>query len=122
MTKTFGDEALPTRHFSFGRPTPDRRPGHNEAPHLVARPNGPGHEGARVRRRPQWGHDRRTQPLPVVPPPISDRRIGLARLFIVFTVLAWVAYFITWMFQDLAQPFGRPPCSRAPRLSFTCLS
>ncbi len=49
----------------------------------------------------------------MVSPPISDRRIGLARLFIVFTVLAWAAYFITWMFQDLLNPLQGRPVARA---------
>ncbi|HEY4332698.1 MAG TPA: EAL domain-containing protein [Ilumatobacteraceae bacterium] len=45
----------------------------------------------RVRR--QWGSDRRDRPpMPVVAPPVSDRRITMARLAIVLTVLAWGVY------------------------------
>ena len=44
--------------------------------------------------RRQWGSDRRTQPLPPVAPPASDRQITLGRLGIVFTLLAWAAYIL----------------------------
>lgn len=39
--------------------------------------------------------------MPALPRPISDRQVGLARLAVVLTVLAWVAYTITWCFDDL---------------------
>jgi EAL domain-containing protein (putative c-di-GMP-specific phosphodiesterase class I)/cellulose synthase/poly-beta-1,6-N-acetylglucosamine synthase-like glycosyltransferase len=42
--------------------------------------------------RRQWGSDRRAQPLPMVPPPVSDRRITMGRLAIVLTVSAWICY------------------------------
>ncbi len=44
------------------------------------------------RRGRQWGADRRTQPLPKVPPVISERRIAMGRLAIVVTVSAWACY------------------------------
>ncbi|XVQ84440.1 glycosyltransferase family 2 protein [Microbispora siamensis] len=60
--------------------------------------------GAAQGRRRQWGHDRRTQAMPMVPQPVSDRRIALARLSIMLTVTAWLAYLVTWVFQDFFDP------------------
>jgi EAL domain-containing protein (putative c-di-GMP-specific phosphodiesterase class I)/cellulose synthase/poly-beta-1,6-N-acetylglucosamine synthase-like glycosyltransferase len=45
-----------------------------------------------VRHGRQWGRDRRTAPLPAVPPAVSDRRITAGRLAIVLTVSAWLGY------------------------------
>ena len=58
------------------------------------------------RPRRQWGSDRRDQPLPTVPPPVSDRRIRMGRLAIVLTVSAWIAYVV---------PHDRPAVRRGPR-------
>ena len=55
---------------------------------------------ARRPRRSQWGRDRRTEALPVVPKPVSDRRIAMARLAIIITVTAWISYFVTWLLDD----------------------
>jgi cellulose synthase/poly-beta-1,6-N-acetylglucosamine synthase-like glycosyltransferase len=55
-------------------------------------------------RRGQWGRDRRTEPMPVVPKPVSDRRIAMARLAIIITVTAWVGYVITWLINDFLNP------------------
>ena len=60
----------------------------------------PAPAGRARRRRKQWGGDRRTQPLPMVPEPVSERRVAMARLAIIVTVTAWLAYLITWFFQD----------------------
>jgi EAL domain-containing protein (putative c-di-GMP-specific phosphodiesterase class I)/cellulose synthase/poly-beta-1,6-N-acetylglucosamine synthase-like glycosyltransferase len=49
----------------------------------------------------QWGRDKRSKPIPILPPPISDRRIGVARLALIMTVLAWAGYFVSWIFEDL---------------------
>ncbi len=51
--------------------------------------------------RREWGHDRRTEPLAVTPRPASDRHVAMSRLGIVATVIAWVAYTVWWMFNDL---------------------
>jgi hypothetical protein len=40
------------------------------------------------RRRKQWGGDRRTRALPMVPQPVSDTRVAMARLAIIVTVTA----------------------------------
>jgi EAL domain-containing protein (putative c-di-GMP-specific phosphodiesterase class I)/cellulose synthase/poly-beta-1,6-N-acetylglucosamine synthase-like glycosyltransferase len=42
--------------------------------------------------RRQWGSDRRREPLPLVPPKVSDRRLAMGRLAIVLTVSAWAVY------------------------------
>jgi hypothetical protein len=40
----------------------------------------------------------------VVPAPVSDRRVAMARLAIIVTVSAWVAYLIWWSFADFFRP------------------
>jgi EAL domain-containing protein (putative c-di-GMP-specific phosphodiesterase class I)/cellulose synthase/poly-beta-1,6-N-acetylglucosamine synthase-like glycosyltransferase len=62
------------------------------------------------RRKRQWGSDRRTQPLPTVPPPVSERRIRVGRLAIVLTVSAWVAYICLMIFQQFVE--GRANSAR----------
>ncbi len=42
--------------------------------------------------RRQWGGDRRREPLPLVPPKVSEGRMALGRLAIVLTVSAWAVY------------------------------
>lgn len=54
-------------------------------------------------RRRQWGSDRRTEPLPIVPPPVSDRRIRTGRLAIVLTISAWFAYLCLAIFQQFIE-------------------
>jgi hypothetical protein len=44
------------------------------------------------RRGRQWGADRRTRPLPKVPPAVSERRITGGRFAIVVAVSAWASY------------------------------
>jgi cellulose synthase/poly-beta-1,6-N-acetylglucosamine synthase-like glycosyltransferase len=58
---------------------------------------------ARVRRK-QWGRDRRTHALPTVPKPVSERRVAMARLAIIVTVTAWIAYLVDWSFEDFFKP------------------
>jgi hypothetical protein len=44
------------------------------------------------RRRRQWGGDRRrARALPMIPGPVSDTRVAMARLAIIVTVCAWQA-------------------------------
>ncbi len=61
-------------------------------------------------RRRQWGSDRREQPLPMVPPPVSERRIRTGRLAIVLTVSAWFAYMCLSIFQQFIE--GRANSAR----------
>jgi cellulose synthase/poly-beta-1,6-N-acetylglucosamine synthase-like glycosyltransferase/chitodextrinase len=56
------------------------------------------------RRRKQLGSDRRTRAMPMVPKPISDRRVAMARLAIIVTVTAWLAYVVQWFFNDFFHP------------------
>ncbi len=80
----------------------------------IAAPGG----GRAARRRRQWGHDRRTRPIPVLPPPVSDRRVGMARMAIVLTVMAWLGYVITWVFQDLLSRSQAAAQSRAEAIVY----
>ena len=38
--------------------------------------------------------------MPMVPQPVSDRRVAMGRLAIIVTVTAWLGYLITWFFED----------------------
>ncbi|MGZ4727568.1 MAG: glycosyltransferase family 2 protein, partial [Acidimicrobiales bacterium] len=58
------------------------------------------------RRRRQWGSDRRAEPLPAVPIPVSDRRIAMARLAIVVTVGGWLWYVGTTFLQQFLDGTG----------------
>lgn len=59
--------------------------------------------------RRQWGSDHRDQPIPIVAPPISDRRIMIGRLAIVLTVSAW----FTYVFLTIVQQFVEGDASSA---------
>ncbi|MBV9793930.1 MAG: glycosyltransferase [Actinobacteria bacterium] len=52
------------------------------------------------RRRQQWGRDRRTRAMAMVPKPVSDRRVAMGRLAIIVTVAAWLGYLVQWFFDD----------------------
>ena len=54
-------------------------------------------------RRRQWGSDRRSQPLPTVPPRGVGARITMGRLAIVLTVSAWLAYMILTIEQQFVE-------------------
>ncbi len=69
----------------------DGRSARSKGEHFAIAPKG----------RRQWGRDKRSKPIPILPPPISDRRIGVARLALITTVLAWAGYFVNWIFEDL---------------------
>ena len=94
-------------------PAPTARPAHPAQPPWSQpsaaqsasshRASGRGPRGAKRPGR-QWGRDRRTRSLPVVPEPVSDRRIALGRLAIIVTVTAWLGYFFTWLLRDLLNP------------------
>jgi hypothetical protein len=77
----------------------------------------PGHHARLVtpsgQRRRQWGADRRTEALPVVPTPVSDRRVAMARMAIIVTVSAWMAYLIWWFFADFFHPGYETAVDRA---------
>lgn len=58
--------------------------------------------GAGSRRR-QWGSEKRSEPLSIVHPQPSRRKIALGRLAIVVTVLGWVAYVISTILRELSE-------------------
>jgi cellulose synthase/poly-beta-1,6-N-acetylglucosamine synthase-like glycosyltransferase/chitodextrinase len=71
----------------------------------LLRPGDPGGQpGSPRTRRKQWGRDRRTRALPTVPKPVSERRVAMARLAIIVTVTAWIAYLVDWSFEDFFKP------------------
>ncbi|MFJ6003118.1 glycosyltransferase family 2 protein [Arthrobacter sp. NPDC092385] len=53
-------------------------------------------------RRRQWGAERRSEPLSIVHPTPSSRKIALGRLAIVTTVLAWITYIVTTILRQFA--------------------
>jgi cellulose synthase/poly-beta-1,6-N-acetylglucosamine synthase-like glycosyltransferase len=70
------------------------------------------------RRRKQWGGDRRTRALPMVPQPVSDTRVAMARLAIIVTVTAWLAYLIWWCFEDFFHPGYENALDRAESVMY----
>ena len=56
----------------------------------------------------------------MVPQPVSERRVAMARLAIIVTVTAWLAYLITWFFQDFFNPGITRRRSTGPSRSSTC--
>ncbi|WP_250001528.1 EAL domain-containing protein [Actinoplanes sp. M2I2] len=48
----------------------------------------------------QWGADRRTEPHPIVPPPVSEGRITRGRLAIVVTITVWACYLTYTIIQQ----------------------
>src|SRR5712692_4550073 len=76
-------------------------------------PGGPTHSGPSERRRKQWGCDRRTRAMPMIPQPVSDRRVAIGRLAIIVTMTAWVGYLVTWFFEDFFHPHYETAAARA---------
>jgi cellulose synthase/poly-beta-1,6-N-acetylglucosamine synthase-like glycosyltransferase len=102
-----GTHALPApRH---GQPAGPPDPPAIAPPGAYDRPPAKGSE----RRRKQWGRDRRTRAMPLVPQPVSDRRVAMARLAIIVTVAAWLAYLGNWFFEDFFHPGYENAVSRA---------
>ncbi|GAA0579804.1 hypothetical protein GCM10010172_75950 [Paractinoplanes ferrugineus] len=48
----------------------------------------------------QWGADRRSDPHPVVAPPVSEGRIARGRLAIVLTIAVWASYIAYTVFEQ----------------------
>jgi cellulose synthase (UDP-forming) len=59
-------------------------------------------EPAQTPRKRQWGAEKRSEPLSIVHPEPSRRKIALGRLGILVTILAWVLYVISTVFKQLA--------------------
>lgn len=58
-------------------------------------------DAASKTRKRQWGAERRSEPLAIVHPEPSRRKIILGRVGIVVTVLAWLAYVVTTVLRQL---------------------
>ncbi len=56
--------------------------------------------------------------MPVVPRPVSDRRIAMTRLAIIVTVTAWIAYFVTWLLNDFLNAQFASTRSRAEAIIY----
>ena len=85
------------------------------------RPAPPAQPGP-ARRRKQWGGDRRTRALPMVPPPVGDRRVAMARLAIVVTVTAWLGYLTMWFFEDFFHPGYETAVDRAESVLYLLIA
>ncbi|MEU4621325.1 EAL domain-containing protein [Actinoplanes sp. NPDC023801] len=48
----------------------------------------------------QWGSDRRSDPHPLIPPPVSEGRIARGRLAIVLTIAVWACYIAYTVFEQ----------------------
>jgi EAL domain-containing protein (putative c-di-GMP-specific phosphodiesterase class I)/cellulose synthase/poly-beta-1,6-N-acetylglucosamine synthase-like glycosyltransferase len=62
-------------------------------------PRNSAHQRKRDAQR-QWGADRRTEPHPIVPPPVSEGRITRGRLAIVVTITVWACYITYTVIQQ----------------------
>jgi cellulose synthase (UDP-forming) len=67
----------------------------------VATVTPPARPGTETEGRRRQGADRRRAAPSVLHRPVSERRVALGRLAIVVTIVAWIAYFFTWLFTDL---------------------
>ena len=54
----------------------------------------------------------------MVPKPVSDARVALARLFVIVTVAAWLAYIVTWFFDDFFRPGSENAVARAQEILY----
>src|SRR5579875_458370 len=69
-------------------------------------------------RRRQWGSDRRGAAPPAVAPAVSERRVAFGRLAIVITICAWLAYFATWLFDDLLNSHHSTAVDRTESIAY----
>jgi cellulose synthase/poly-beta-1,6-N-acetylglucosamine synthase-like glycosyltransferase/chitodextrinase len=97
---------------------PGVRPPRPQAPPASSHRSGGGPRKSERKGRRQWGRDRKAQLLAMVPDPVSDRRIALARLAIIVTVTAWLGYFFTWLLKDLLNPIYSSAISRTETISY----
>ncbi|GER21740.1 glycosyl transferase [Zafaria cholistanensis] len=75
-----------------------------ERPGSPATPQAPAPEGAPRRR--QWGSERRSEPLSIVHPTPSKRKLAWGRLAIAATLTFWALYIITTVLRQLANNPG----------------
>jgi hypothetical protein len=108
----YGQELIGDGPGAFEHPRPSR----------PSRPSGQG--GGRVRqsqrrRRKQWGGDRRSsRAMPMVPKPVSDTRVAMGRLAIIVTVSAWLAYVVSWFFDDFFHPGDESAVARTEEILY----
>ncbi len=81
-------------------------------------PEAPSTSSASASGRRQWGADRRSSHVSAVAPPVSERRVALARLAIVVTVAAWLGYFGVWLFTDLLNSAHSTAVDRAESIMY----
>ncbi len=75
---------------------------------VLLRPDGQGTadgQSAKVRKR-QWGAEKRSEPLSIVHPAPSRRKIVLGRIGVLTTVLAWLGYVVTTVLKQLVDNPG----------------
>lgn len=63
-------------------------------------------EHSAVGRRRQWGSEKRSEPLSIVHPTPSKRKLAWGRVAIVVTISAWIAYVVTTILRQLANNPG----------------
>ncbi|WP_026531829.1 glycosyltransferase family 2 protein [Arthrobacter sp. H41] len=63
----------------------------------------PGAPGESSGRRRQWGAEKRSEPLSIVHPIPSSRKIALGRLGITVTIVAWLTYVVTTILRQFAE-------------------
>ncbi len=56
--------------------------------------------------------------MPMVPKPVSDTRVAMGRLAIIVTVSAWLAYLVTWFFNDFFHPGYESAVARAEEVLY----
>jgi cellulose synthase/poly-beta-1,6-N-acetylglucosamine synthase-like glycosyltransferase len=118
-TQVDGDLELARQHELSRTRSADR----GRPPESPRGPRGPGGGQNQADKKPkqprsQWGHDRRTEAMPVVPKPVSDRRIAMTRLSIIITVTAWISYFVIWLLTDFLNPVYSSTTSRAESIVY----
>ncbi|MGH3263787.1 MAG: hypothetical protein ACRDNS_17545, partial [Trebonia sp.] len=97
------------------RMLPSPGPAESEGNHSAGNPQ----RRSSAKRRRQWGGDRRnTRAMPMVPKPVSDTRVAMGRLAIIVTVIAWLAYTVTWFFNDFFHPGYESAVSRTEEVLY----
>jgi cellulose synthase/poly-beta-1,6-N-acetylglucosamine synthase-like glycosyltransferase len=70
------------------------------------------------RERRQIGSDKRSNPMSAIPVGLTDRKIAIARLAIVVTVVGWIGYLGVWIFTELVQGAAATTRSKLEALSY----
>ncbi len=70
------------------------------------------------RERRQIGSDKRVNPMSAIPIGLTDRKIAIARLAIVVTVVGWIGYLGVWIFTELVQGAAATTRSKLEALAY----